>query len=79
MSTIITAASSRSAATTTARAFSTDVRRSTSIRPASPRTPVSPAELASSIARGSGSTTTMCPGSVPVLTSARMALRPLVP
>jgi hypothetical protein len=79
VSTISTAASSRLAATMTARAFSTDVRRSTSVRPASPTMPVNPDAVASSMADGSESTTTMCSGSVPLPSSARMALRPLVP
>ena len=74
-----TAASSRFAATMTARARSTEARRSTSVRPASPMIPVRPSELASSIARGSGSTTTILSGGVPLAMSERMALRPLVP
>jgi hypothetical protein len=74
-----TAASSRLAATMTARARSTEARRSTSVRLASPTIPVRPRELASSMARGSGSTTTILSSGVPLACSERMALRPLVP
>ena len=74
-----TDASSRLAATITARARSIEARRSTSVRLASPTMPVSPSELASSIARGSGSTTTIWSSGVPTACRDRMALRPLVP
>ena len=79
VSVMSTAASSRLAATMTARARCTEARASTSVRPASPTMPVRPAELASSTARKSGSTTTMRSSGVPLARRARIALRPFVP